>query len=54
MGAIGDGYSQKALAIRMPRDGEALAPAADNAYILRMNASKVKSGKVLDSGMFRR
>jgi hypothetical protein len=54
MGLFDEGYSTKALAIRMPMGGGALAPATDSAYILRMNAPKVKSGKTLNSDCFRR
>jgi len=49
-----EGYPQRASAIRMPASVRALAPAPDNAYILRMNVRKVKSEKLLKSGGFRR
>jgi len=40
------------LAIRMPRIVGVLAPGTDNAYILRMNAPKVKSEKQQKPGDF--
>jgi hypothetical protein len=45
---------RKLPAIRMPMAKGALAPAADNAYILRMNATKVKPEKLPDFGGIRR
>ena len=61
-GLVGDGHGRRwmeviranSLAIRMPKRARALAPAADNAYILRMNAPKVKPEKLPESGRFRR
>lgn len=42
------------LAIRVPEIGRALAPAIDNAYILRMYARKVKPQKLFATGSFPR
>ena len=47
------GYPRNSLAIRMPVGNRALAPLADNAYILRMKAPKVKSEKLPESDKFR-
>jgi hypothetical protein len=48
------GYPMKAVAIRMPANGVVLAPRADNAYILRVYAVKVKAGKLSDFDPIRR
>ena len=53
MGAQGDGYPRNSLAIRMPTIVRVLARVADNAYILRMKAPKVKPEKLRESGVFR-
>jgi hypothetical protein len=54
MGAQDDGYPWNSLAIRMPILVRALARVADNAYILRMKASKVKPHKLPEFGGFGR
>jgi hypothetical protein len=53
-GGNDEGYPRTTLAIRMPSGHRALARVADNAYILRMKAPKVKSEKLPESDVLRR